>query len=351
MKVLIETAGVGPGGITRFVAELIRHWPSDDDLYVVTADHHMARELDAYATFVTVPGGSRLSSIWQIGTRTERQMRQLSPDVVLSASPSLVSPFPRIPRVVVLHDLFFRLVPDQVSRKQRAYRAFVYRNALTHSRTIICNSRRTQSDLEAWRPQRRAKSVVVPLAPAEVFTAPPRWTGNTGPGRLVVTAHNPLKGSQRLLRALTELPDWSAVLLAGSAERADELTATAESLNLAERVKVEQFLADTTLRELMATSCGLVIPSDIEGFGLPALEALAMDVPVVISPDAALREATDGRASEMSDWSDRSLVTAIERLPDIPEQHWRDAGQWARGRTWADVAREIRDVCAQASVR
>ena len=83
---------------------LIRHWPSDDDLYVVTADDHMARELDAYATFVTVREKPPV-----INLADRHAYRATDAPALARRCPLGVTeprqPVPRIPRVVVLHDL------------------------------------------------------------------------------------------------------------------------------------------------------------------------------------------------------------------------------------------------------
>ncbi len=50
------------------------------------------------------------------------------------------------------------------------------------------------------------------------------------------------------------------------------------------------FVSHRELGALYATARALAIPSHIEGFGLPALEAMAAGCPVIASNDAALRE-------------------------------------------------------------
>ncbi len=41
---------------------------------------------------------------------------------------------------------------------------------------------------------------------------------------------------------------------------------------------------------MVATATALILPSSIEGFGLPALEAAYVGTPVIFSPDTAVEE-------------------------------------------------------------
>jgi glycosyltransferase involved in cell wall biosynthesis len=324
------------------VQEVLANWPSGDELIYVTSDSRLAAELPPTVDVVIVKGeGRRTATIANVARETLALVRARRPEVLISASPSFLPPLPgSVRRLVVLHDLFFRLVPARVSTSQRLYRDAVYRSCLRSADVVVSVSHRTAHDLGAWIPGASRKTVVIPNAAADSFHEPPRWSPPGGPMRLVVPAHNELKGTDRVIAALAAMPDVHADLLAGSPERVRRVSEQAGPLG--ERVAVLGHLAQAELRERMVTANGMVMASDVEGFGLPALEALAMDVPVVVSPDPALREATNGAAVTMANWSDAALVAAIRELPDVPEAHWRQAGQWARSRSWRDVARELR---------
>jgi glycosyltransferase involved in cell wall biosynthesis len=57
------------------------------------------------------------------------------------------------------------------------------------------------------------------------------------------------------------------------------------------------YLSDVDLRNVVAGASALVLPSRDEGFGLPVLEAMACDVPVICSDVPALREVAGGHAT------------------------------------------------------
>jgi glycosyltransferase involved in cell wall biosynthesis len=59
-----------------------------------------------------------------------------------------------------------------------------------------------------------------------------------------------------------------------------------------------------------------VVPSLVEGFGLPALEAMALGTPLIVSDTPALREVTGDAALAFDPFSDAALASAIATLLD-----------------------------------
>jgi len=112
-------------------------------------------------------------------------------------------------------------------------------------------------------------------------------------------------------------------------------------------------LAEPRLAALVAGARALVLPVRSESAGLPALEALAAGVPVVASAVGALPEIIGPAGLLVEPGDPARLATALRTA-------WADevvhaglvaatAERAPAARTWADVAREVRDVWADVA--
>jgi glycosyltransferase involved in cell wall biosynthesis len=105
-------------------------------------------------------------------------------------------------------------------------------------------------------------------------------------------------------------------------------------------VKLTGQVADDDLAALYSGAHALVLPSDHEGFGLPAVEALACGTPVVACEVPALREVLGERATFVPPGDMSALIVAAERAtrPAPPPLRW----------SWEDAARATWEVYARA---
>ena len=143
------------------------------------------------------------------------------------------------------------------------------------------------------------------------------------------------QSSRRLTHRLAAAgPAWSP------AERA-----LVHQLGLNDRVRLVETPDGATLRRLYSCADAFVYPSLHEGFGIPLLEAMACDTPVLASDIAVFHEVAGDAARFFNPLDPRGVATALE---EVGREGWR-ATLVARGRE--RVARFSWDRCAEGFSR
>jgi glycosyltransferase involved in cell wall biosynthesis len=95
---------------------------------------------------------------------------------------------------------------------------------------------------------------------------------------------------------------------------ADELTREIERLKLSSRVVFTGFIPEAVKPVLLAACTLFVYPSLYEGFGLPALEAIACGTPTVTSDLSALPEVVGDAALLVDPHRPEALAAAMQAL-------------------------------------
>jgi glycosyltransferase involved in cell wall biosynthesis len=158
---------------------------------------------------------------------------------------------------------------------------------------------------------------------------------------LCVAQKRPYKNLGSLLRAVADLPDATLVLPGAPTQHEQELRDLAADLGVAERVRFPAWVSDGELDELYASATCFVLPSLIEGFGLPVLEAMARDVPVACSNRPALPEVAGGAALLFDPLDQAAVTDAIRRLltdKSLRDDLVRRGGERARELSWRRTA-------------
>jgi glycosyltransferase involved in cell wall biosynthesis len=243
--------------------------------------------------------------------------------------------------VVTIHDLGFVLHPETVDRTSLAYQRLVPR-ALERARVIVTPSNAAADDLVEVYQTDRDRIVVTPLGvdPAWTATTPasPQWLEAHGiPPRylLFVGTLEPRKNAPVLIAAHALLrrddPNTPPLVLAGAPGWGDV------EFN-PDEVVWPGYLPQADLRALTAGAVALVLPSRYEGFGLPALEALACGVPVVVSDIPVLREVTGGLAQYVPVGDVDALAATLRITLDADDTGREERRAWAATFTWERCA-------------
>jgi glycosyltransferase involved in cell wall biosynthesis len=289
---------------------------------------------------------------------------------VFHATNFVAPPTRRAATVVTIHDLTYLRHPEMVTDASARYRHLVPR--ALHRGAIVCTPTAAVAtevaDEYGLGPDRL---VVTPLGvdPTWRQTTPPdpAWLATHGlPDRylLFVGSREPRKNLSTLLTAYRALLS-TRLELVDNGPRATEGAGTTigggvpplvlvgppgwgRTLDTAglppDAVRTPGYLPEPDLARVVAGAVALVVPSWYEGFGLPALEALACGTPVVASDLPALREVLGDQAELVAPGDPAALADALARTLEDPGGE--DAGAARRTRaagfTWEN--------CAQATL-
>jgi glycosyltransferase involved in cell wall biosynthesis len=231
-------------------------------------------------------------------------------------SPANVGPLlaPGVARVVTLLDVIWlhQGAAWEEGRRARGF-ALLSRVCARTADRVVAISNSARHDIVESLGLHAERVDVAPLG----VRPPARVEPGRGRERIVlcVAQKRPYKNLGSLIRALAGLEEPATLVLVGApTAHEDELKHLAAELGVAQQVRFPGWVSEAELEELYRCAMCFVLPSLIEGFGLPVLEAMARDVPVACSDRPALPEVV-GDAALLFDPDDQRAVTdSVRRL-------------------------------------
>jgi len=130
------------------------------------------------------------------------------------------------------------------------------------------------------------------------------------------------------------------------------ISAQVRRLGLAGRTVFSGYLPDEDLVALLNVATVLVLPSLMEGFGLPAVEAAACGCPVIATKASPLPELLAGGGIFFDPGQKHELESALEQVlsSEALRRRMREAGIAASQRlSWDEAARQMMDVMRQVA--
>ncbi|MHB8681171.1 MAG: glycosyltransferase family 4 protein [Acidimicrobiales bacterium] len=257
----------------------------------------------------------------------------------------------RLPLVVTIHDLTFFDHPEwHEPGKVRFFRRAI-RRAVRGAQALVCVSDRTAQRLQEL------------LAPAgRIFVAPHgvdhgrfcseeaetgaddavlRRLGVVAPYVLFLGTLEPRKAVPTLVHAFARIaashPEVALVLAGRPGWGADEVRRAIAAASLSERVVLPGYVDDGAVPALLRRAAAVVYPAWEEGFGLPALEALACGAPLVTTVGTPMADVSSGVATLVGPGDADALADALDgvlRGTDDPAERRRRGIEIAAGYTW-----------------
>jgi glycosyltransferase involved in cell wall biosynthesis len=358
------------GGVGTYVRELLRCLPDAGiDSTALTQRGDLRSWAGATRSMALVPTHRPSRLVWEqfLLARAIRNSRDLFPNGELPrvlhsphyTMPTLLDPSWKPARVVTIHDLtFFTRPADHRTAKRLLFTKAIER-AAKHADALIAVSQTTADVLNALI-KVRVPVFVIPhgidhdrfhmsthdvtdsndrMALAEL-EVPERFFLHLG-------TLEPRKNIEGLLRAyelfLKNRPvDPPALVLAGSAwpgvwERLQPLAADIEQAHSGSRVVRLGEVSDVAVAPLYRRSLAVAYPSFEEGFGLPALEAMACGATVVSSRASVMHEIAGDSIIAVDAHDNSSIAQGLVLAADE-----RESGELARVQLGTECAARYR---------
>lgn len=237
----------------------------------------------------------------------------------------------RGPFVTTLHDLTVLHTP--VGRVQSSWlrrQAFllVLKRALLKAERVIAISEFSAKDAERTLGLAPTKIDVIYEGLPERQELPfgsramvQEYLGTRDPYFLFVSQWRPHKGIITLIKAFTQFKAVTGLphrlVLAGAQKvSGPEVEAALRQCPVAEAILTPGFVPDELLPSLFHSATAFVMPSEYEGFGLPVLEAMRYNAPVIVADNSALPEVAGAAALYFPTGDEAGLCVRMQEIID-----------------------------------
>ena len=232
------------------------------------------------------------------------------------------------PYIFMIYDLNHIDRAENSSRLKRIYYALIMRRACRNASAVMTVSEYSKARIVEWAgvPENQVVNIGIGVDKAYSSAA---IAHNPGYSYLLcVSNRRAHKNEPRVLESFSKAKIDPAIRLVFTGDATESLLALAVTFGIAQRVVFAGRVAEADLPGYYRGAIALVFPSLYEGFGLPAIEAMACGVPVLTSNTTSLPEAAGDAALLVDPNSVEQISAGIERL--CSDQELR-AGMIERG--------------------
>ena len=214
------------------------------------------------------------------------------PDIFFSPSHylPLISP---VPTVCSIMDLGFLHYPQQLTQKDLYQLTAWTAASIKQAKHVITISQFTKQEIvDTYHYPALRISVVYP------GVSPPKkiMTDASLPANFFLSLGTlkPSKNIPFLIEAFSSFsqknPSYKLMIVGKKGWLYDQIFATVKQYNLMDKIIFQDYITEYQKWPLLKQAKALIIPSLYEGFGIPAIEAMAVGTPVIASTSASLLE-------------------------------------------------------------
>ena len=273
-----------------------------------------------------VRGGAGRYLIWQQAS-LPRLLKPWKPDVFLAPYNTAPLWLPNGTQLVlVLHDLILLQNFRATSARMRiinSYRRRLIPFSVARSRHVLTVSEFSRDAILQSFPDTRV--TVIPCTIPESWFVSADFPEHRDNYLLMVTATPPHKNAARALCAYASYvkragADAVNLRVVGLALAGESFHSIVRDAGISEKVVFEPFISNTALQQLYRRARAVMVPSLMEGFGIPVLEAMASGTPVLASRSSSLSEVGGDAVQYFDPLDEDSMAAAIHSLLANPQR-------------------------------
>ncbi len=235
----------------------------------------------------------------------------------------------KMARVLTIHDLAWKYVPDTMRPLSRLLEKIQMPPAIRDADHIVAVSHATASAImDEFHIAPDKLSVIPPVIGRPKPFIDLRRLSSIGirqPYFLFVGTLEPRKNLAKLLAAYATLPEAVKtralpVIAGGRGWGGVNLERTVAQLNIGRYVKLPGYVDEQTLAALYSGALFVAMPSLYEGFGLPLAEAMAYGKPVLTSNTSSMTEVAGDAGLYIDPHDVGSIAAGLQQMIADPER-------------------------------
>jgi glycosyltransferase involved in cell wall biosynthesis len=242
---------------------------------------------------------------WFFNFSVTRALKKYKADLFLSTD-GYLSLRTNVPQVAVMHDLAFIHFKEGINKLEEAYYNYFFPKYAHKAKRLVAVSNYTKQDIVTEFNINPNKIDVVYNAPSKGFVPLNNDLQNEVRGKFsadlpyfcYVGAMHPRKNVETLLEAFDAFKtstqsNFKLVIVGRKAWQNEGIDRAYQNMKHQQDVIFTGRVSEADLYNITASAFAMVYIPFFEGFGLPIVEAMACDVPVITSNVTSMPEVTD----------------------------------------------------------
>lgn len=277
-------------------------------------------------------------------------------------SPAITSPIfldKKIKRILTQHDITFLKRHIPVSRRKKQILGRIYYSLCTilnirKADILLTVSEYSKNDIKETFKMRNKEIIITPNGfehfntdEAETleelnrkYSIPEKYFFNLG-------GEAPSKNTELLLKVFSQNPDMNLVV---AGIRDPQASPLAKDYFGYKNIIFVPYISQKDLVGIYKNTIAFIFPSLYEGFGIPLLEAMKCECPIICSNASCLPEVAGDAALYFNPYSPDGLKECMEKIKDVNvvNELKNNAKNQLNKYSWTETAQKIKEVYSNA---